>query len=71
VVVRRVTAALDCTAVLAGTNQTFEEVVADRGVPLDPPASRHATDARSIRHKNGMPYYGPRKRKGEPQPCPK
>ena len=71
VVVRRVTAALDCTAVLAGANQTFEEVAAERGVPVDPPASRHTTDARSIRHKNGMPYYGPRKRKGEPQPCPR
>lgn len=72
VVVRRVTAALDCAAVLAGTDQTFEEVATERGVPLDPPASRHATDARSIRHRNGMPYYGPRKRRqGEKQPCPK
>ena len=71
VVVRRAMAALNCTAVLAGTDQTFEEVAAERGVPVDPPASRHATDARSIRHKNGMPYYGPRKRKGEPQPCPR
>ena len=72
VVVRRVTAALDCTAVLAGTKQTFEEVATERGVPVAPPASRHATDARSIRHKNGMPYYGPRKRQqGEKQLCPK
>jgi hypothetical protein len=71
VVVRRVTAALDSTAVLAGTDQTFADVAAERGVPVDPPASRDGTDARSIRHKNGMPYYGPRKRKGEPQPCPR
>ncbi|MBI3696537.1 MAG: site-specific DNA-methyltransferase, partial [Acidobacteria bacterium] len=71
VAVRRVTNALDCTAVLAGAGQTFAEVAASRGVPIDPPTSRHTMDARSIRHKNGMPYYGPRKRKGEQESCPK
>ena len=71
VAVRRMVNALDCTVVLAGTDQTFAEVAASRGVAAEPPASRHATDARSIRHKNGMPFYGPRKRRqGEPQPCP-
>jgi len=62
VVVRRAMAALNCDAVLADSGQTFEEVAAARGVSVDPPASRHATDARSIRHKNGMPYYGPRRK---------
>jgi len=65
VVVRRVMAALNCPAVLAGTDQTFLEIAVTRGVPAEPPATRHALDAKSIRHKNGMPYYGPRKRTRE------
>jgi len=63
VIVRRMLNALDGEAVLADGGQTFAEVAALRGVPAEPPASRHALDARSIRHKNGMPYYGPRGRK--------
>jgi len=62
VVVRRAASALACGAVLAGTNQTFLDVAAARGVPAEPYASRHALDAKSIRHKNGMPYYGARRR---------
>jgi len=62
VIVRRAASALGCDAVLAGGNQTFPEVAAARGVPAEAPAARHALDAKSIRHKNGMPYYGARKR---------
>ena len=63
VIVRRMLNALGGEAVLADTGQPFAEVAALRGVSAEPPASRHALDARSIRHKNGMPYYGPRTRK--------
>ena len=69
VVVRRVMSALDSAAVLAGTNQTFLEIAVARGVPVEPPATRHALDAKSIRHKNGMPYYGPRKRPTQAVHC--
>ncbi len=62
VIVRRVAGALGCDAVLAGTTQMFAEIAAARGVTAEPPATRHALDARSIRHKNGMPYYGARRR---------
>ena len=63
VIVHRMLNALDGAAVLADGGQSFAEVAAQRGVPAEPPASRHALDARSIRHKHGMPYYGPRGRK--------
>jgi len=63
VIVRRMLNATEGAAVLAEAGQTFTEVAALRGVSAEPPASRHALDARSIRHKNGMPYYGPRGRK--------
>ena len=69
VVVRRVMSALVSTAVLAGTDQTFLEIAVARGVPAEPPATRYALDAKSIRHKNGMPYYGPRKRPTQAVHC--
>jgi DNA modification methylase len=58
----------DLVTTLAGTNQTFEEVAQARGVDLASAASRHTLDVKSIRHKNGMPYYGTRKR--APQALP-
>jgi DNA modification methylase len=63
VVLRRMqNTAPDLGPTLAGTNQTFEEVAQVRGVDLASVASRHSLDVKSIRHKNGMPYYGARKR---------
>ena len=59
VVIRRMQNLLpDTTALLAGTNQTFEEVAASRGVPLELAGRPRERDSKAIKHRGPAPYYG-------------
>ena len=66
VILRRAMDVFGVTPTLATTGETFTEVARAREVPADTAADLRAADSKSIRRKpNGMPFYGPQRRRRE------
>ncbi|MBA4182272.1 MAG: hypothetical protein C0506_16945, partial [Anaerolinea sp.] len=66
VILRRAMDAFGVTPALATTGETFTEAARAREVPTDVAAGLRAADSKSIRRKpNGMPCYGPQRKRRE------
>jgi DNA modification methylase len=66
VILRRAMVAFGLTPTLAATGETFIEVARAREAPADTAADLRAADSKSIRRKpNGMPCYGPQRKRRE------
>jgi site-specific DNA-methyltransferase (cytosine-N4-specific) len=66
VILRRAMNAFGVTPTLATTGETFTEIARAREVPADAAADLRAADSKSIRRKpNGMPCYGPQRKRSE------
>jgi hypothetical protein len=66
VILQRAMDAFGVTPTLAATGETFTEVARAREVPADAAADLRAADSKSIRRKpNGMPCYGPQRKRRE------
>ena len=62
VIIRRMGNLLpDSSAILSGTNQTFEEVAVARGVALESAGRPRERDSKAIKHRGPAPYYGKRR----------
>jgi DNA modification methylase len=66
VILRRAMNAFGVTPTLATTGETFTEIAPAREAPADAAADLRAADSKSIRRKpNGMPCYGPQRKRSE------
>ncbi len=52
----------DTSVILAGTDQTFEQVAEARGVDVEAASRPREHDSRAIKHRGAAPYYGPRRK---------
>jgi tRNA G10 N-methylase Trm11 len=62
VILRRLMNLSGATAALASTGQTFVDVAAARGVPVDQALNPKASDSRAIKHHGPNPHYGPKRK---------
>ena len=51
----------DTPVILAGTNQTFEEIAVKRGVDVEVAGRPRERDSKAIQHRGPAPYYGKRR----------
>jgi DNA modification methylase len=64
VALRRISLLTGENPVLTATGQAFDEVAAERGVPIEHVENPKARDARRIRHNGPAPFYGSRRKAG-------